>query len=200
MSAIRMWESDIGSESIDGTERTKPRSGEQDALDRWFDDALPRIFGYFLPRVGGRVHVAEDLTQETMLAAVRTDACLAADEPIAWLFGIARHKLHDHYRRQDRERAQFAASDPEFEEAIADQATLPELNLESLHVRDGIIATLDRLPPRQRSALVFRYLDGLDVSGTAGMLGVSIHAAESLLARGRRSFRTLYIQLTGEAR
>lgn len=200
MSAIRMWETDIESESIAETEPTKPRSREQDALDRWFDDALPRIFGYFLPRVGGRVHVAEDLTQETMLAAVRTDAHLAADEPIAWLFRIARHKLHDHYRRQDRERAQFAASDPEFAEASAEHATLPELNLESLHVRDGIIATLDRLPPRQRSTLVFRYLDGLDVPDTAGMLGVSIHATESLLARGRRSFRTLYIQLTGEAR
>ncbi len=196
-----MWETDIGAKNTAETERTRPRSREQVALDGWFNDALPRIFGYFLPRVGGRIQVAEDLTQETLLAAVRTDAYQVADEPIAWLFGIARHKLHDHYRRQDRERSQFAASDPELEESIADHTTLPELNLESLHVRDGIISTLDRLPPpRQHSALVFRCLDGLDVPATASMLGVSIRAAESLLARGRRSFRTLYIQLTGEAR
>lgn len=195
-----MWETDIGAKSTAETEWKRPQSREQVALDGWFDDALPRIFGYFLPRVGGRIQVAEDLTQETLLAAVRTDAYQVADEPIAWLFGIARHKLHDHYRQQDRERSQFAANDPELEESIADHTTLPELNLESFHVRDGIISTLDRMPPRQRSALVFRYLDGLDVPATAGMLGVSIHTAESLLARGRRSFRTFYIQLTGEAR
>src|SRR5690606_32261800 len=61
-------------------------------VSAWFHDALPRIYGYFIPRVGGRVAVAEDLTQETMLAAVRTDrGPESADMVIPWLYGIARH-------------------------------------------------------------------------------------------------------------
>ena len=59
-------------------------------VSAWFDDALPRVFGYFIPRVGGRVTVAEDLTQETMLAAVRTDrGPESANTVMPWLYGIA---------------------------------------------------------------------------------------------------------------
>jgi DNA-directed RNA polymerase specialized sigma24 family protein len=36
----------------------------------FYDDALAHIYGYFLHRCGGCVTVAEDLTQETFVAAV----------------------------------------------------------------------------------------------------------------------------------
>ena len=36
----------------------------------FYEEALPRIYGYFLHRCGGSVPVAEDLTQETFLASV----------------------------------------------------------------------------------------------------------------------------------
>ena len=36
----------------------------------FYEHALPRIYGYFLHRCGGSVPVAEDLTQETFLAAI----------------------------------------------------------------------------------------------------------------------------------
>jgi DNA-directed RNA polymerase specialized sigma24 family protein len=62
---------------------------------------------------------------------------------------------------------------------------LPDLDLDSIHVRDAIIATLGKLPPRQRSALVLRYFDGCDVPTTATLLDTTVHAAESLLARAR---------------
>jgi len=50
-----------------GAEQTQARAPADVAA--WFDEALPGIYGYFLPRVGGRIAVAEDLTQETILAA-----------------------------------------------------------------------------------------------------------------------------------
>jgi len=176
-------------------------TGSRDPTDvaAWFDDALPRIFGYFITRVGGRVAVAEDLTQETMLAAVRS--ATGPDDPdavIAWLFGIARHKLMDHYRRQEREQRHFGrALEPEALN-LEPAPPLPDLDLDALHVRDAIIATLDKLPPRQRSAIVLRYIDGCDVATTAALLEVSIHAAESLLARARAAFRYHYHAQTGD--
>jgi len=163
----------------------------------WFDDALPRLFGYFIVRVGGRVETAEDLTQETMLAAVRAEPGPPGDVPlIAWLYGIARHKLVDHYRREERERRQFGPGDPELLDT-GPSPPLGHLDLDSIHTRDDIVATLDRLSPRQRGALVLRYFDDCNVETTAQHLGLSVHATESLLARGRAAFRRTYREITG---
>lgn len=165
----------------------------------WFDDALPRLFGYFIARVGGRVATAEDLMQETMLAAVTSAS--GPDDPDAvmpWLYGIARHKLMDHYRKLDRERRHFGqpvSDDEAFEHATA----LPDLDLESLPVRDAVIETLDLLNPRYRAALVIRYLDGCDVATTAELLETSLQATESLLARARNAFRHHYLARNGDA-
>ena len=164
----------------------------------WFDDALPRLFGYFIVRVGGWIDVAEDLTQETVLAAVRSGAGPSGDTPImAWLYGIARHKLVDHYRREERERRQFGPGDPALLD-IGPSPPLGHLDLDWIHTRDDIVATLDRLPPRQRSALVLRHFDDCDVGTTAKHLNLSVHATESLLARGRSAFRRIYRDITGE--
>lgn len=179
-------------------ERTHARAPTDVAA--WFDEALPRIFGYFLPRVGGRIAVAEDLTQETILAAVRSrHGPVNNDAVMPWLFGIARHKLMDHYRREDRDRRHFGRPVDPDEIDIGFAPQLPDLDLDALHTRDIIIATLDRLPPRQRSALVARYLDGCDVPTTAELLGVSVHATESLLARARAAFRHHYRAINGDA-
>lgn len=65
---------------------------------------LPRVYGYLLVRAAGGRVIAEDLTQETFLAAVgeiRRGAVI--DDPERWVMGIARHKLLDHYRRRRRE-------------------------------------------------------------------------------------------------
>lgn len=163
----------------------------------WFDNALPRIYGYFIPRVGGRVAVAEDLTQETMLAAVRTDrGPESADSVMPWLYGIARHKLMDHYRRQDRDRRHFGHRVAE-EDVFERDLSLPDLHLESLPVRDAVIATLDALNPRHRAALVLRYLDGCDMPEVATSLGLTADAAESLLRRARSAFRRDYTARNG---
>src|SRR5260221_6395080 len=69
----------------------------------FYDDALPRVYGYLLHRSGGSPTLAEDLTQETFLAAVRElKKGRRPEMPIPWIFGIARHKLLDHYRRRER--------------------------------------------------------------------------------------------------
>jgi RNA polymerase sigma-70 factor (ECF subfamily) len=90
----------------------------------WFDDALPRISGYFLARVGGNIEIAKDLTQEAMLAAVRSRT--AVDTVMPWLFGIARHKLIDHYRQVDKHG--FSASD-DLADLSDNTNTLPRLDL-----------------------------------------------------------------------
>ena len=155
-----------------------------DALLGVYDSALPYVYGYLVKRVGTEA-IAEDLTSVTFVAAVDTIGRGAIEEPtVAWLLGIARHKLADHWRRQARDTRRF--------HAVAD---LTE------HLHDPWIAQLDaehahfvlaQLGAHHRSALTFRYLDGLPVPEVATLLGRSVHATEALLARARRAFRVAY--------
>ena len=59
-----------------------------------YDEALPQVYGYLLVRCGHRA-VAEDLTAETFLAAVRAESDGGGPTTVAWLIGTARHKLVD---------------------------------------------------------------------------------------------------------
>lgn len=56
---------------------------------------------------------------------------------------------------------------------------------------------LASLPAQYRSVLVLRYLDDLGVPECADLLGRSVRATESLLARARNAFRSAYEQSGG---
>jgi RNA polymerase sigma factor (sigma-70 family) len=159
---------------------------ERDELGAIVDDALPRIFGYILIRVGNDRATAEDLTQETMLAlahAWRGGNPRVAD-PLAWLFGTARFKVIDHYRAR-----QSAGNREVFLPVDLDGAANPIDDFERVLERDELEAELIRLPENQRLALLLHYGDGLTVAEVATALQRSEHAIESLLARGRRTIR-----------
>src|SRR5258707_15875251 len=74
-------------------------TGGETPLAALYNRALPQVYGYLLPRCGSAV-LAEDLTAETFMAAV---AAAKRDCPPeltgAWLVGVARPKLADHWRR-----------------------------------------------------------------------------------------------------
>jgi RNA polymerase sigma-70 factor (ECF subfamily) len=151
------------------------------ALERFYREALPSIYGYFLYRCGGSVAVAEDLTQETFLAAVsQLKHGQRVESPSAWIHAIARHKLIDHYRRKARAKA----ANPHAE-AVAPMEDESQA---------ATVAALTRVPAAQRAALVLRHVDGFTVPEVADLLGRSVEAVESLLARGRVSLRRAYLE------
>jgi RNA polymerase sigma-70 factor (ECF subfamily) len=131
--------------------------------------------------------VAEDLTAETFMAAVaavRQGRVPGTEVTVAWLVGVARHKLADHWRRTAREQRGLAAV-----AVLAEDADDPwdeHLNAQVAHT------ALARLPGPQRAALTLRYLDGLPVAEVAACLGRSEHATETLLVRARAALRRIY--------
>lgn len=149
-----------------------------------YQQALPEVYGYLLHRCG-EVPLAEDLTSEVFLAAVRSvRRGDPVDVSIPWLVAVARHKLIDHWRRQEREdrglRMVAVNTRPT-------ESTGPEI------VEEGRArAILLRLPAPYRAALTLRYVDGLPVAAIAMEMDRTIHATESLLARARAAFRRLY--------
>ena len=155
-----------------------------DALLAGYDRALPQVYGYLVARVGTPA-VAEDLCSETFLAAVTAIEAGTLRRPtVAWLIGVARHKLVDHWRRQAREDRRL--------HALAD-LTGPVDDPWDAHLEIGHAHhVLAGLGPHHRSALVLRYLDGLSVPEVAAALGRTVHATEALLVRARRAFRAVY--------
>jgi RNA polymerase sigma-70 factor (ECF subfamily) len=161
---------------------------DPDGFRAFYDEVLPGVYGYLLHRSGGMAAVAEDLTQETFLAAVaELRKGRRPDAPGRWIYGIARHKLLDHYRRQERLEGVVAiGAGAELEEV--------ELDVGGEDVRERAIAALAAVPASQRGALVLRYLDGFGVGEIAAMLGTSEKAVESLLGRGRAGFKRAYLE------
>ena len=149
-----------------------------------YDEALPRVYGYLLSRSGDR-SLAEDLTAETFavaLDALRRDLAITAT--IAWLTGIARHKLADHWRRQEREERGLRLVHGE----LADHEDPWDERIDAIRARE----VLRGLGPHHRAALTLRYLDGLPVHDVAEHLGRTVGATEALLVRARVAFRSAY--------
>lgn len=146
--------------------------------------ALPQVYGYLLPRCGS-VAVAEDVTAETFMAAVAASRRRPPPHvTVAWLIGIARHKLVDHWRRAEREHRGLAAA--ELEHPAGEDPWHEVLDAQAAH------AALLRLSLPQRTALTLRYLDGLPVAEVARHLERSLHATETLLVRARSALRRIY--------
>lgn len=154
------------------------------ALLELYDDALPAVYGYFVRRCADRA-TAEDLTSETFLAAM--DAARKAEPPpmtVAWLIGVARHKLADHYRRRHDRFTVPVADVPE----PVDPTDEWDAELDRI-VAEGVLA---RLPEHHRMVLTLRYLDDRSVPECAEVIGRTVHATEALLVRARRAFRSQY--------
>lgn len=152
------------------------------ALLALYDRALPEVYGYLLPRCGDRA-TAEDVTSEVFLAAVEAVRREAVERlTVAWLIGVARHKLVDHWRRTERERRRVerVAAEPTPD---ADDPWEAEVDAEAAR------AVLAGLGGHHRAALTLRYVDGLSVPEVARHLDRTVHATEALLVRARRAFR-----------
>ena len=171
-------------------ERAVGRSDRGADLLELYDRALPTVYGYLLSRCG-QVALAEDLTAETFLAAV--DVVRRGDDPVpslAWIVGVARHKLVDHWRGQARDDRRMRA--------LVDEVPPPpdrwDVTLDATRARQ----TLDRLGPHHRAALTLRYVDDLPVAEVAALLGRTLHATEALLVRARVAFRRAYGEEAGD--
>jgi RNA polymerase sigma-70 factor, ECF subfamily len=153
-----------------------------------YDDAVGEVYGYLHRRCRDR-STAEDLTTEVFLAAIDSiTRGMAGDVTIAWLIGIARHKLVDHWRRVEREDRRL--------EAVAGNMVEPadpwDVELDVMAARD----VLGDLGAHHRAALTLRYVDDLPVADVAAELGRTLHATEALLVRARSAFRIRYEEVT----
>lgn len=158
------------------------------AFEAWYRRTMPRVFSYLMSRTGRDQDVAEELVQQTYIAAIEQRWRFEGRaDSVTWLVGIARHKLADHYRaveRADRRHLRMAVR-----EIHVGSSPPRALDIED---REAIAEAFRSLPPAQRAMLAFVAQDGLSVADAARLLGKSASAGQSLLHRARTAFRDAY--------
>jgi RNA polymerase sigma-70 factor (ECF subfamily) len=154
--------------------------------------ALPEVYGYLVARCGDRA-TAEDLTSATFeaaLSAVRR--ATVTDLTTGWLIVVARRRLIDHWRREERDARRLVAVACGGVDAGPDEWDDP------IDPPVGMVA-LARLGPHHRAALTLRYVDGLSVTEVARELARGHDATQALLQRARRAFRRAYEEVRAHA-
>ena len=159
------------------------------AFRAWYERTLPRVYAYLFHRCGRNPELAEELTQQAFVDAVRGRGRFRAQaDATTWVIGIARHKLVDHFRRAERDTRRLAAlSAREVGDAGLAGSSPPTMP-------DDIDDALAVLPALQRAVLVLHYMDQLSVREVAHDIGKTEAATASLLARGRDAFRQAYLE------
>ena len=159
---------------------------DETAFAAWYEVVFPRVYSFLASRCGGPGALAEELTQQTFVDAVRHRHSFdGRSDVITWLCAIGRHKLADHYRKQEREeRRQHRMT--------ARTSEVPQDSWQASDERDAIERAVSVLPAAQRAALLFHHLDGLSLTEVGKLLHRSPSAVQSLLARARQNFRAAY--------
>ena len=161
---------------------------DEDAFQLWYAVAARRLYAYLFGRCGGDPSLAEELTQQAFLQAVRhRDAYDGRSDPVTWLIAIGRNRLIDHLRREEREERRHLR-------LIVREISAPR-SIESVRSHDeraDILSVLRRLPAGQRAALILHHVDDLSIRDVASALHRSEGAVEALLSRGRARFREIY--------
>ena len=108
-----------------------------------------------------------------------------------WLYRVTLNKCFDRLRRRPTAVLEEASH-------IADSAPGPAERLENAVLSEEIEAALSALPERQRAAIQLCHYQECGNIEAAEILGVSVEALESLLARGRRALRVRLMHLKNE--
>ena len=121
---------------------------------------------------------AQDLAQEAYLRLLRVKDAQLIEDPVAYLFRIARNLVGELYTRLPP--AAEALDDVELADQRADVETLAE------HRRqiDRLDEVLSHLNPKCRAALILQRRDGLTVDEIAAELRLSRGMVKKYLAQG----------------
>jgi RNA polymerase sigma-70 factor (ECF subfamily) len=147
---------------------------------------------------------AEDVVQETLLAALQSGASFAGQSSVkTWLVGILKHKIIDAIRKQSREQPLESADDETDIEDLQNAVYLddghhretpadwgnPESALEQRKFFEVLERCMDGLPKRTAKVFMMREVMGLETDEICKDLGITSTNCWVLLYRARMALR-----------
>lgn len=174
--------------------------GDREALARVLEVIRPIVARYCRARVGPsqRGYVsADDVVQEVCLAVI-TALPRYRDQGrpfLAFVYGIASHKVADAHRGAARNRAEPVAELPDAEIDTAG----PEQRALDADAGERMASLLDTLPERQREILVLRLVVGMSAEETAAAVGGTAGAVRVAQHRGLAKLKDTLAAEKGDA-
>ena len=173
--------------------------GDRRAVETFFDLYYPRVYRFCMARMRDET-ASEDITQETMLAALKGLHTYRGDAALfSWLCLLCRHEVsawlvknrkhhHQHVELQDSDELQRALEALESGGEPESRFALNQL----------IHSVLDHLPDDHSKVLELKYIEGRSVGEIADRMSTGKTAVQSMLARARKSFQTVFTQISAE--
>ncbi len=171
--------------------------------ERWVDEHGDCLFRFALTRVRNEA-IAEDLVQDTLLAAVRTQERFGGrSSERSWLVAILKHKICDHFRKLGRE---TTFSDLEFfsdehsdrfdgdnywihARGPSDWKSEGEEAMKRAEFWQALHACLGRLPQRIAQVFMMREMDGVPSKEVCELMNISESNLWVMLHRARMALR-----------
>ncbi|MCW2573218.1 MAG: polymerase subunit sigma-24 [Frankiales bacterium] len=170
----------------------RAQSGDAEAFGELYDRYVDLVYRYVYYRVGTS-QLAEDLTSETFLRALRRISTFTwqGRDVGAWFVTIARNLIADHYK-SGRYRLEMTAEDVS---TVGPAAQLvsdgPENAVLEAMQNKVLLEAIKQLNAEQQECIVLRFLQGLSVAETAQAMGKNDGAIKALQYRAIRSLGRL---------
>jgi len=166
-------------------------AGDVDAFAVFYERHLPAMLGFFLRRTGDR-ELTADLAAEVFAAALLAGERYRPGErpALAWLYGIAAHKLVDSHRRgcvEDAARRRLSLDALALEDE--DLRRVEELAATEA-IEPCVRAALATLPAHERDAVLARVVEERDYREIASGLRCSEMVVRKRVSRGLQALRS----------
>jgi RNA polymerase sigma-70 factor, ECF subfamily len=164
------------------------QSGDMLAFGQLFDRYYDVVFRYVLFRMGDRT-LAEDITQETFVRALRriTSVSYQGRDIGAWFVTIARNLIFDHVKSSRYRLEQTTSEIVELSPSTGG----PEQRVLDGATNDELLRCVRKLNPDQQECIQLRFLQGLSVAETAGIMDRNEGAVKALQHRAVRRLAQL---------
>ncbi len=168
--------------------------GDEAAWEELVRQHTRRVYGLCY-RFTNSGQEAQDLTQEVFLRIFRTLRTFHSTEGSfgTWLTRVTRNLLIDHYRRTRQERVTDSIEEqlPMLEEEGGAAAARPDHLVEDREAREILQATLQKLSPDLREAVILRDLQEMEYREIAEVLQIPEGTVKSRINRGRAELARL---------
>lgn len=181
------------------TESPKNPTTQLTDPSEWVDRHGDVLFCYAIARVGDR-HVAEDLVQETFVAALRSGEYAGKAGEQTWFISILKHKIVDYFRLYSRERMDASVPLGERQAQLFDEngwwrvqpgiwPASREDPFATYEFWEAFRHCLDGLPQRLRTVFSLREMDDQSTEELCSALQISPGNLAVLLYRARMGLR-----------
>jgi RNA polymerase sigma-70 factor (ECF subfamily) len=176
---------------------------DRTAFNEFFDGFFPRLYRFARTRLTEDPEITKEIVHVSLTKAIRKLSSYRGEAALfTWLCTICRNEINDHVERTAREQRHVVLTEdlPDVRAAVdaiaAPASDEPEAHFRRLEATRLIQVALDQLPANYGNALEWKYVYGFSVQEIAAKLGVGVEAAQSVLARAKRSFQEVYGTLT----